>query len=197
LIPRLKAWLSVRINPEPGRFWQENFSRDQISTGRFSYGDPLRIRANGPDPSWVRIGQFCSIGPGVVFLDGGHHYAQRPTTSPLQWLMSLPMAVDWMLDKGDVIVGNDVWIGRDARILSGVKIGHGAIVAGYSVVTKDVEPYAIVAGNPARVKGARFPDEQIERMLVLAWWDWPEEKIRRAAVDLLAPDIDAFLRRWS
>ena len=82
------------------------------------------------------------------------------------------------ISKGDVIIGNDVWICYGATILSGVKIGHGAVIGARAVVTKDVEPYAVVAGNPAREIKKRFTPKQIQKLLDIAWWDWPEEKIR-------------------
>jgi hypothetical protein len=96
--------------------------------------------------------------------------------------------------RGDVTIGNDVWIGQNATILSGVSIGHGACVAASAMVSRNVPPYAIVAENPARVVRKRFSDEQIEQLLAINWWDWSEELIRTHVADLLQTDIDAFLR---
>jgi Acetyltransferase (isoleucine patch superfamily) len=93
-------------------------------------------------------------------------------------------------------IGSDVWVGREARILAGVHIGHGAAVGAYSVVTKDVRPYAVVVGNPAREVRRRFTDEQVDAMLSIAWWDWPEEKILENVYYLNQPDIEEFIRRF-
>ena len=101
---------------------------------------------------------------------------------------------DYWFTKGDVIIGNDVWIGEDALILSGVTVGDGAVIGARSVVAKDVEPYAVVVGNPAQMKKKRFSDEIIAQLLIVAWWDWPIEKIREHLGILLSPDIEALLR---
>ena len=95
--------------------------------------------------------------------------------------------------KGDVVIGNDVWVGRGAVILSGVRVGDGAVIGAYSVVAKDVQAYGIVVGNPARLFRARFPDETIDRLLAIRWWDWPDERIDRAIPYLQSDRIDEFL----
>jgi virginiamycin A acetyltransferase len=92
--------------------------------------------------------------------------------------------------KGDTIVGNDVWIGYGATIMPGVNIGDGAIIASNSTVTKDVAPYTIVGGNPAREISKRFSDEKIQRLLNIQWWDWPIEKITRNVQALTGNDLD-------
>lgn len=94
---------------------------------------------------------------------------------------------------GDVVIGNDVWIGRCVTILSGVTVGDGAVLAAHAVVTRDVPAYGMVAGNPARLKKLRFPEEQITRLLRLRWWDWPEERVRALHGQLLSSDIEGFL----
>jgi serine acetyltransferase len=95
--------------------------------------------------------------------------------------------------KGDIIIENDVWIGAKSTIMSGVKIRNGAIVGACSVVTKDVPPYAIVAGNPAKVVKYRFTEEQIEKLLSIEWWDWDEQKIRDNAMLMWSSNIDEFI----
>jgi serine acetyltransferase len=95
--------------------------------------------------------------------------------------------------KGDIIIENDVWIGATATIMSGVKISNGAVIGAGSVVTKDVPPYAIVAGNPAKVVKYRFTEEQIEKLLSIAWWDWEEIKIRDNAMKMWSDDINGFI----
>ena len=118
----------------------------------------------------LKIGKYCSIGVKVSFYLGGNHNINRIST----WLPLL----DWehdsirdLLTKGDIVIGNDVWIARSAVILSGVKIGNGAVIGGNSVVAKDVEPYSIVVGNPGKCVKKRFSDEQIDILENTKWWD--------------------------
>jgi acetyltransferase-like isoleucine patch superfamily enzyme len=171
------------------------FSSKRLVMGRHSYGEPL-IPTYPGDTSSVRVGDFVSIGLDVVMLDGGNHRTEWVSTFPFRARFDLPGAYadGHPHSKGDVVVGNDVWIGRGARVLSGVSIGDGAVIAGYSVVTKDVRPYAIVAGNPARENRRRFDDAQIEALLRIAWWEWPLERILAAVPQLCDEDVDAFIR---
>lgn len=96
-----------------------------------------------------------------------------------------------VISKGDTVIGNDVWIGNSATIMPGVKIGHGAIIGTNSLVTKDVEPYTIVGGNPARLIRKRFDEGSIEFLLKLNWWDWPVEKITDNLTAITTGDIKA------
>ena len=98
--------------------------------------------------------------------------------------------------KGDIIVQNDVWIGAKSTIMSGIKISNGSIVGACSVVTKDVPPYAIVAGNPAKVVKYRFSEEQIDKLLSIAWWNWDEQKIRDNAMEMWGNGIDEFINKF-
>lgn len=143
-----------------------------------------------PDGSWVgsklTIGKYCSLAPFEVFLGGNHHY-EHVSQYPFRSVLDRPGREDDAWNAGDVVIGNDVWVGHGALILSGVTIGDGAVVAARSVVTKDVRPYAIVAGNPAREIKRRFDDETVERVQAMAWWDWPEERLRREHATLQAP----------
>ena len=141
----------------------------------------------------LEIGKFCSIAHGASFvLNGGNHFADRLSSYPFPifgcW--GEPDPGPWP-DKGGITVGHDVWIGWDATIMPGVTIGHGAIIAAKAVVTSDVPPYSIVGGNPAKEIRKRLPDDVIERLLDLAWWDWPVERIREASDALMRADIDA------
>ncbi|WP_242926424.1 CatB-related O-acetyltransferase [Pontibacter vulgaris] len=141
------------------------------------------------------IGKFCAIASGVKFIMNGGNHETRPISSyPFQifsngWEriannVSYPM-------KGNTVVENDVWIGTEAVIMPGVRIGNGAIVATKAVVTKDVPDYAIVAGNPAVVVKMRFPDAQIQELLRIAWWNWDVEKISRNLHLIHATDTEA------
>ena len=127
------------------------------------------------------IGKFCQIAAGVNFvMNGANHQMNAVSTYPFYifegWAQDPPSMED-LPNKGDTVVGNDVWIGQNATILPGVHIGDGAIIGLGSVVGCDVEPYSIVAGNPARLIRKRFDDELIELMLKFRWWDKPIEEI--------------------
>jgi hypothetical protein len=100
---------------------------------------------------------------------------------------------DYPVPMGDTVVGNDVWTTENCLIMSGVKIGDGAIVAAGSVVTRDVPPYAIVGGNPAKLIRFRFTEEQIAALLEIRWWDWPEDRVRAAVPYFESEDVDAFI----
>ena len=142
----------------------------------------------------LEIGKFCSIAAGVKFImNGGNHRTDWFTNFPFPvfgngWQSAMPD--DWP-NKGDTIVGNDVWIGHGAMIMPGVKIGEGAIIATASVVTKDVAPYTVVGGNPAAEIRKRFDGATIDALLELRWWDWPIEKISRNVTAICGGDIVA------
>jgi acetyltransferase-like isoleucine patch superfamily enzyme len=127
------------------------------------------------------IGRYCSIADKVEILLGGNHRVDWVTTYPFSALMDLwpsaPRAKDYHTSRGDVAIGHDVWLGSGAIIMSGVTIGDGAVVAAHALVTKDVPPYAIVGGNPARIIRYRFEPETIAELLDIAWWDLPREQV--------------------
>ena len=142
------------------------------------------------------IGKFCSIACGAKFIFNCANHTLKSLstyTFPLffeEWdLPKSELASAWD-NKGDIIVGNDVWIGYDAIIMAGVTIGDGAIIGTRAVVTKDVAPYSIVGGVPAREIRKRFAPEVVERLRELQWWDWPEEKIRKAIPAIQAGDVE-------
>lgn len=128
------------------------------------------------------IGKFCAIARGVKFImNGANHKLSGVSTYPFQifgngWESVMPQAGELPF-KGDTIIGNDVWIGYEALIMPGVKIGNGAIVSSRSVVVSDVPAYTVVGGNPAKPIKARFTDEEIDILEKTAWWNWPKEKI--------------------
>jgi virginiamycin A acetyltransferase len=121
----------------------------------------------------VRVGRYCSIGPGVTIVAGGVHPPDWVATWPFRAKLSLQGAFEDGMpsSRGPVDIGSDVWIGTQAMILSGVVIGHGAIIAARAVVTRPVPPYAIVAGNPARVVRMRFDADIVQRLLASRWWE--------------------------
>lgn len=142
------------------------------------------------------IGKFCALARDVKFvMNGANHLMSGFSTYPFfifgnGWeRTALPQGA--FPYKGDTVVGNDVWIGYDAMIMPGVKIGDGAIVATRSVVASDVPPYAIVAGNPAKVIRRRFPDEIVAELLDIAWWNWSAADISRNLERIMGADIEA------
>lgn len=141
------------------------------------------------------IGRFCSIACGAKFIFNCANHSLRSLstyTFPLffeEWdLPKSDVATAWD-NKGDIVIGNDVWIGYDAVIMAGVTIGDGAIVGARAVVTRDVEPYSIVGGVPAREIRKRFAPDVISRLLELQWWDWPVDKIRRSIHDIQSGNL--------
>ena len=146
---------------------------------------------------WLLIGKFCSIACGAKFLfNSANHALGSLSTYPFpifydEWGLDGKNVADAWDNKGDITLGNDVWIGYEAVILAGVTIGDGAIIGARAVVTRDVPPYAIVGGVPARLIRRRFDEATIESLLALQWWDWEPERIRRALPVLQAGDIAA------
>ena len=140
------------------------------------------------------IGKFCAIASDVKFImNGGNHLVDGLSTFPFaifghDWQSA--MVGRQYPHKGDIQVGNDVWIGYNATIMAGVTIGDGAVIAANATVIKDVEPYSMVGGNPAREIRKRFPQTTIERLLELKWWDWDIDKITRHVKHLTGGSID-------
>lgn len=140
------------------------------------------------------IGKFCMIASDVKFImNGANHLSNALSSYPFAALRNgWEHAMDGKSypNKGDLVVGNDVWIGYNATIMAGVKIGNGAIIAANSTVVKDVAPYTIVGGNPAREIKRRFSDETIEKLLKLEWWNWEIEKITDNVKHLTGAEVD-------
>jgi acetyltransferase-like isoleucine patch superfamily enzyme len=138
------------------------FPKERVKVGKYTYGD-LHIQSQNDVDEGLEIGHYCSIARGVWFLLGGNHMYKRFSTYPFNAIF-VGVHIIETTTKGKIIVKDDVWIGVEAFIMPGVTIGQGAIVAARSVVTKDVPPYAIVAGNPARVVKYRFSQEHINKL---------------------------------
>ena len=142
------------------------------------------------------IGKFCSIACGAKFLfnSANHKMASLSTyTFPLffeEWGLKKENVAQAWDQKGDIMIGNDVWIGYEAVILSGVTIGDGAVIGCRAVVTKDVPPYTIVGGVPAKPIRKRFDEETIKELQKIKWWDWPEEKITEKIQAIQAGDLE-------
>ncbi|HHZ07379.1 MAG TPA: CatB-related O-acetyltransferase [Rhizobiales bacterium] len=179
--------------------------RANIEVGEFTYYDD----PDGPEHFAERcvlyhydfvgdrlvIGRFCALAQGVTFvMNGANHAMSGFSTYPFNifghgWETGFDAKTWEAENRGDTFVGHDVWIGMGATIMPGVTIGHGAIVAARSVVAQDVPPYAIVGGNPARTMRMRFDERTVARLLAVAWWDWPVDKISRNLDAIRGADI--------
>ncbi len=182
-------------------------TRDNIKVGDYTiyndfYNNPEDFEKNNVlyqypvNNDKVTIGKFCSIACKAKFLmtSGNHTMKSLSTyTFPIfyeEWGLDVSHITDAWDNKGDIVVGNDVWIGYDAIIMSGVKIGDGAVIGTRAIVTKDVPPYAIVGGVPAEVIKKRYSDGIIMKLLKIKWWDWPYEKIRANIQYIQSGDIE-------
>ncbi|MFE9007029.1 CatB-related O-acetyltransferase [Streptomyces sp. NPDC007875] len=146
-------------------------------------------------PERLVIGNFCALGTGVRFImNGTNHRMDGPSTFPFltvggSWVDHFDLLTR-LPNRGDTVVGNDVWFDHSTTVMPGVHIGHGAIIASASVVTKDVPDYGIVGGNPARLIRTRYSDPGIARLLVPARWDWPPEHISEHVRTLMSGSVD-------
>ncbi|OGT38476.1 MAG: chloramphenicol acetyltransferase [Gammaproteobacteria bacterium RIFCSPHIGHO2_12_FULL_37_14] len=144
------------------------------------------------------IGKFCQIATGVRFImNGGNHALQGFSTFPFsafggEWA-DVPLVAD---SKGDTVIGNDVWVGNSAIIMPGIHVGDGAIIASNAVVTKHVEPYSIVGGNPAKLIRNRFDEETTQALLKMQWWNWDFKKITLCAKDIAMGNVELITDEW-
>jgi acetyltransferase-like isoleucine patch superfamily enzyme len=163
--------------------------------GEWSMGWPTVLY--GESGAQLKVGRFCSFARNVTIFLGGEHRVDWVTTYGFTDIIDdLKGFPGHPRTKGDVVIGHDVWLARGAVILSGVKIGNGAVIGTHSVVASDVPAYGIAVGNPARVIRLRFTEGQIEALQRIAWWDWPIEQITQAAPLLLNDNIDAFIAAY-
>jgi len=193
-------------SPFKGITLDKQVAHRNISVGRYSYYSGYYHRHSfeecaryllldeGADR--LIIGSFCSIGSGAAFLMAGNqgHRNEWISTFPFYWMSDVPDfdgAANGYLPAGDTIIGNDVWIGSEAIIMPGIRIGDGAVIGTRALVTRDVEPYSIVGGNPAKTIRKRLDDQQIELLLQIKWWDWPDERLKPVMQILTSGDVDA------
>lgn len=182
-----------------------------IRVGRYSYysgyyhghgfDDCARFLLPDEGVDKLVIGSFCSIGSGAAFIMAGNqgHRSDWVSTFPFFWMSDVPAfagAENGYKPAGDTVIGNDVWIGSEAIVMPGVTIGDGAVIGTRALVTKDVEPYAIVGGNPAKIIRKRFGEEDIAKLLELRWWDWSDEDLRDAMPVLTSGDVSALHHHW-
>ncbi|WP_406648655.1 CatB-related O-acetyltransferase [Aliisedimentitalea scapharcae] len=138
----------------------------------------------------LRIGRFCQIAHGVRFITASANHAQDGLTCYPFPVFDPTQMTSYQPDTRDTVIGHDVWVGYGALILPGANIGNGAIIGAGSVVRGTIPPYGIVTGNPAQVARFRFTPDKIARLQTLAWWDWPDERLKQAQTALLGDDID-------
>ena len=202
---------NVFESPFKGITLDRLFTNPNIRVGRYSYysgyyhghGFDECARFLLPDEGVDKlvIGSFCSIGSGAAFITAGNqgHRSDWISTFPFYWMPEINAfegARNGFEPAGDTVIGNDVWIGTEAIVMPGVKIGHGAVIGTRALVTKDVEPYAIVGGNPSKTLRMRFVDADIARLLELRWWDWSDDELKAAMPLLTDGDISALYRHW-
>lgn len=203
---------NVFESPFRGMTLDKQVTNPNIVVGRHSYysgyyhrhGFDDCARYLLPDEGVDRlvIGSFCSIGSGAAFIMAGNqgHRNDWVSTFPFYWMPEVPAfagAANAYAPAGDTVIGNDVWIGSEAIVMPGIRIGDGAVIGTRALVTRDVEPYAIVGGNPAKVIRKRFADSHVALLLEMQWWDWPEDKLAPAMPLMTSGDVEALHRYWT
>ena len=195
MLKKLTDYLTKRREQKKAEKLREKPARNLIrfkktypnySIGINNYGLP-QIKNSHKD-STLSIGSYCSIAPNVKIYMGGLHRTDWITNYPFPAFFAQAQHIkNYEQTKGYITIGSDVWLCANSVILSGVTIGHGAVIANSAIVTKDVPPYAIVGGNPAKLIRWRFDEVTREALVESAWWDWPEEEVL-SIVELLCSD---------
>jgi chloramphenicol O-acetyltransferase type B len=198
-------------NPFKGITLDRQVTNPNILVGRYSYysgyyhghsfDDCARFLFPDEGVDRLVIGSFCSIGSGAAFIMAGNqgHRNDWISTFPFFWMPDVAVfagAANGFERAGDTVIGNDVWIGSEAIVMPGVRVGDGAVIGTRAVVTRDVEPYAIVGGNPARVIRKRFDEADIAMLLELAWWHWTDDQLREAITILTSAGVGALHDHW-
>jgi len=198
-------------SPFKGITLDRQVTNPNILVGRYSYysgyyhghsfDDCARFLMTEPGVDRLVIGSFCSIGSGAAFIMAGNqgHRYDWASSFPFYFMNEVPHftgAANAFAPAGDTVIGNDVWIGTEAIVMPGINIGHGAVIGTRALVTKDVEPYAIVGGNPARPIRKRFSEEDIALLLEMAWWDWPDDMLQAAMPLMTSTNIAGLHEFW-
>lgn len=199
-------------SPFKGKLLTDQVKNPNIQVGRYSYYSGYYhghsfdecaryLLPDRNDVDQLIIGSFCSIGSGASFIMAGNqgHRYDWASSFPFFYMQEVPFfsgSLDAFKRAGDTVIGSDVWIGSEAMILPGIKVGHGAVIGSRALVTKDVEDYAIIGGDPAKVIKKRFTDKEIALLLEMQWWDWPDERIGEAMSLLCSSDIVGLYHYW-
>ena len=193
-------------SPFKGKIIRDHVTNPNIIAGKYSYYSGYYHRhsfdecaryllPDREDVDKLIIGSYCSIGSGASFImagNQGHRY---------EWISSFPFfymsevesfhdSKDGYHPAGDTVVGNDVWVGSEAMVMPGITIGDGAVIGSRALVTKDVEPYSVIGGNPAKLIKKRFCDRHVELLLEMKWWEWEDLRLKEAIPILCSNDID-------
>jgi acetyltransferase-like isoleucine patch superfamily enzyme len=195
-IKRFRRKIKKRFFSSPEKaFYTKYLLGDRYEIGDHTYGKP-RVVSMGEGTS-LMIGRYCSIGRNVTIFLGSEHHINWVSTYPFPSLWEEARSIPGHPStKGDVVIGNDVWIGFGVTILSGVTIGDGAAIGACSLVTRNVPPYAIVAGNPAQMIRYRFGEETIQNLLRIRWWDWSDEKVKENVHLICSDSVDEFVKKF-
>lgn len=188
---------SQEENYQPKEFSPTKDLLPSKTIGAHTYGDIELIDSNNSDD--INIGKFTSIGPNVKIICGNHNYkfvSNYPFKSIWNTFWKPLDDIDDHIYNGVTYIGNDVWIGHSVIIKGGINISDGAVIAAGSVVTKDVPPYAIVGGSPAKILKYRFEKEQIQKLLKIKWWEWSDEKINENLEQIMSEKIDSFIEKF-
>lgn len=195
ILPRLYSLFSK--NNKHSIFTKDLLSNELYKIGDYTYGSPEVLFSN--KDSLLVIGKFCSIAQNVTIFLGGNHRTDWISTYPFNEIFienqELKKIEGHPSTKGSVIINNDVWIGRNVIILSGIEIADGAVVAAGSVVTKNIGPYEIWGGNPAKFIRKRFDDNVIENLVKTAWWNWEINEIVENAKMLCSSNVEEFINK--
>lgn len=198
-------------SPFRGITLDKQVTNPNIIVGRYSYysgyyhghsfDDCARFLVPDEGVDQLVIGSFCSIGSGASFIMAGNqgHRHDWISSFPFFWMSEVPEfkgSLNGYQPAGNTVIGNDVWIGTEVIIMPGVKIGDGAVIGTRALVTQNVDPYAIVGGNPAKLIRKRFHDEHIKKLLEIKWWDLPEKQLKNIMPLLTSGDIDKLYQYW-
>jgi chloramphenicol O-acetyltransferase type B len=196
----LRAVARYQLNRLRNAWWGNDLSnlrrlekQGRVVRGVGTYGVPTVWTFPHEEQTRLIIGKYSAVGG--THLLGGQHAVRHVASYPLRIHMGMEGAGEDgnPAIRGDIVIGSDVWVTFGSYVLSGVTIGDGAVVASGAVISKDVPPYAIVGGNPAKLIKYRHTEEQIAALLEIKWWDWPEDEIRKAVPYLASEDVDAFI----
>ncbi|MQA53677.1 type B chloramphenicol O-acetyltransferase [Pseudomonas piscis] len=193
-------------SPFKGITLDRQVTNPNIKVGRYSYysgyyhghsfDECARYLPPDEGVDQLIVGSFCSIGSGAAFIMAGNqgHRNEWISTFPFYWMSEEPAfagAQNGYEGAGDTVIGNDVWIGSEAVIMPGIKVGDGAVIGTRALVTRDVEPYAIIGGNPAKTIRKRFDERTVQMLLEMKWWDWPIDQLQAVMPLITSGNVEA------
>ncbi len=198
-------------SPFKGITLDRQVTNPNIKVGRYSYysgyyhghsfDECARYLPPDEGVDQLIVGSFCSIGSGAAFIMAGNqgHRNEWISTFPFYWMSEEPAfagAQNGYEGAGDTVIGNDVWIGSEAVIMPGIKVGDGAVIGTRALVTRDVEPYAIIGGNPAKTIRKRFDERTVQMLLEMKWWDWPIDQLQAVMPLMTSGNVEALYQHW-